>query len=48
LRALLAPPTGPPQLVICLDAGFQGPTADTLKTNAVLEARELNITFKTA
>ncbi len=48
LRALLAPPTGPPQLVVCLDAAFQGPDADALKTNAVLEARGLNVTFKTA
>lgn len=47
LRALLAPPSGPPQLVICLDAAFQGSDADAIKTNAVLEARGLKITFKT-
>jgi adenine-specific DNA-methyltransferase len=47
LRALLAPPTGTPQLVICLDAAFQSTDADALKTNAVLEAKAMNIRFKT-
>lgn len=35
----------PPQMVICLDAAFDG--NDSLKTNALLEAQAHGITFKT-